>query len=158
MAQFVPFVDKVTAVDPATVEFKLKYPFALFPSRISVVRIVPKKIAGADAKAFDARPVGSGPYRFVSATREDKIVFEAYDRYHGPRPAKAKKMIWRLMSDPSARVSAMQSGRVQAIEDVPYIDIKGLEGKPCSPRARSPPAPRPGPRRRPLVRHRPGRP
>ncbi|ALC24632.1 ABC transporter substrate-binding protein [Streptomyces pristinaespiralis] len=129
MAQFVPFVDKVTAVDPATVEFKLKYPFALFPSRISVVRIVPEKIAGADAKAFDAKPVGTGPYRFVSATREDKIVFEAYDKYNGPRPAKAKKMIWRLMSDPSARVSAMQSGRVQAIEDVPYIDIKGLEAK-----------------------------
>ncbi|MFE7382840.1 ABC transporter substrate-binding protein [Streptomyces zhihengii] len=128
MAQFVPFVDKVTAVDASTVEFKLTYPFALFPSRISVVRVVPKKIAGADAKAFDAKPVGSGPWRFVEATREDKIVFEAFDAYNGPRPAKAKKMVWRLMSDPSARVSAMQSGRVQAIEDVPYIDIKGFTG------------------------------
>ncbi|MFF0744928.1 ABC transporter substrate-binding protein [Streptomyces sp. NPDC004111] len=129
MAQFVPFIDKVNAVDPGTVEFKLKHPFALFPSRISVVRIVPRKIAGADAKAFDAKPVGSGPYRFVSAVREDKIVMEAYDKYNGPRPAKAKKMVWRLMSDPSARVSALQSGRVQAIEDVPYIDIKGFTGR-----------------------------
>ncbi|GAA2391395.1 ABC transporter substrate-binding protein [Streptomyces glaucosporus] len=129
MAQFVPFIDQVTAVDEATVEFKLKYPFALFPSRISVVRIVPKKIAGADAKAFDAEPVGSGPYRFVSAVREDKIVMEAYDKYNGPHPAKAKKMVWHLMSDPSARVSALKSGRVQAIEDVPYIDIKGFTGK-----------------------------
>ncbi|MFD8569329.1 ABC transporter substrate-binding protein [Streptomyces sp. NPDC059639] len=129
MAQFVPFIDKVTSVDDSTVEFKLKYPFALFPSRVSVVRIVPKKIAGADAKTFDAKPVGSGPYRFVSATREDKIVMEAYDKYNGPHPAKAKKMVWHLMSDPSARVSALQSGRVQAIEDVPYIDMKGFTGK-----------------------------
>ncbi|MFG2500362.1 ABC transporter substrate-binding protein [Streptomyces sp. NPDC048441] len=129
MAQFVPFIDKVSAVDTGTVEFKLKHPFALFPSRISVVRIVPKKIAGADAKAFDAKPVGSGPYSFVSAVREDKIVMAAYDKYNGPRPAKAKKMVWRLMSDPSARVSALQSGRVQAIEDVPYIDMKGFTGK-----------------------------
>lgn len=129
MAQFVPFIDKVTAVDRSTVEFKLKYPFALFPSRISVVRIVPKKTAGADAKAFDSKPVGSGPYRFVSAVREDKIVMEAYDRYNGPHPAKAKKMVWHLISDPSARVSALQSGRVQAIEDVPYIDVKGITGK-----------------------------
>ncbi|MFF8595325.1 ABC transporter substrate-binding protein [Streptomyces sp. NPDC015220] len=129
MAQFVPFVDKVTAVDTSTVEFKLKYPFALFPSRISVVRVVPEKIAGADAKAFDAKPVGSGPYRFVSAVREDRIVLAAHDEYNGPHPAKAKKLVWHLISDPSARVSALQSGRVQAIEDVPYIDVKGFTGK-----------------------------
>ncbi|MET7642221.1 ABC transporter substrate-binding protein [Streptomyces sp. NPDC005426] len=126
MAQFVPFIDTVEAVDAGTVEFKLKYPFALFPSRIAVARIVPKKIVEPDPKAFDAKPVGSGPYAFVSATREDKIVFEKYDKYNGAHPAKAKKMVWRLISDQSARVSAMQSGRVQAIEDVPYIDVKGL--------------------------------
>lgn len=128
MAQFVPFIDTVKAVDAGTVEFKLKYPFALFPSRIAVARIVPKKIVEPDPKAFDAKPVGSGPYKFVSATREDKIVFEAYDKYNGSHPAKAKKMVWRLMSDQSARVSAMESGRVQAIEDVPYIDVKRLSG------------------------------
>ncbi|MGW5865202.1 ABC transporter substrate-binding protein [Streptomyces sp. NPDC055239] len=128
MAQFVPFIDTVKAVDAHTVEFKLKHPFALFPSRIAVARIVPKKIVEPDPKAFDAKPVGSGPYKFVEAVREDKIVFEAYDKYNGEHPAKAKKMIWRLMSDPSARVSAMESGRVQAIEDVPYIDVKRLAG------------------------------
>ncbi|GEK01070.1 ABC transporter substrate-binding protein [Streptomyces sp. ATE26] len=126
MAQFVPFIDSVSAVDARTVEFRLKYPFALFPSRISVARVVPKKIVEADAKGFDAKPVGSGPYRFVEAVREDKIVFAKYDKYNGAHPAKADKMIWRLISDASARVSAMQSGRVQAIEDVPYIDIAGL--------------------------------
>lgn len=128
MAQFVPFIDTVEAVDEGTVEFKLKHPFALFPSRIAVARIVPKKIVEPDPKAFDAKPVGSGPYKFVEAVREDRIVFEAYDKYNGDHPAKAKKMIWRLMSDPSARVSAMESGRVQAIEDVPYIDVKRLAG------------------------------
>lgn len=91
-----------------------------------MARIVPKKIVEPDPKAFDAKPVGSGPYKFVSATREDKIVFEKYEKYNGAHPARAKKMIWRLISDQSARVSAMQSGRVQAIEDVPYIDVKGL--------------------------------
>ena len=87
---------------------------------------MPKKIVEADVKGFDAKPVGSGPYKFVEATREDKIVFEKYDKYNGSHPAKAEKMVWRLMSDQSARVSAMESGRVQAIEDVPYIDVKRL--------------------------------
>ncbi|WEH43893.1 ABC transporter substrate-binding protein [Streptomyces sp. AM 2-1-1] len=128
MAQFVPFLDGVSAVDAKTVEFKLKYAFTLFPSRISVARIVPKKIVEADAKGFDAKPVGSGPYKFVEAIREDKIVFAKYAQYNGAHPAKAEKMIWRLISDSSARVSAMRSGRVQAIEDVPYIDVAGLAG------------------------------
>ncbi|WP_406142120.1 ABC transporter substrate-binding protein [Streptomyces sp. NBC_01089] len=129
MAQFLPFLKSVKAVDTKTVEFKLKYPFALFPSRISVTKIVPKKIVQADQKGFDAKPVGSGPYRLVSATREDKIVFKKYAAYNGRYPAKADDMVWNLVADASARVSAMQSGRVQAIEDVPYIDMAGLAKK-----------------------------
>ncbi|MFE0651971.1 ABC transporter substrate-binding protein [Streptomyces sp. NPDC059534] len=129
MAQFLPFLDKVKAVDASTVEFTLKYAFDLFPSRVTVAKIVPKKLVLADPKGFDAKPVGSGPYRLVSATKEDKIVFEAYDRYNGRNKAKAKSMTWRLMSDPAARVSALESGRVQAIEDVPYIDAKRLSAK-----------------------------
>ncbi|MFF6955807.1 ABC transporter substrate-binding protein [Streptomyces sp. NPDC008317] len=129
MAQFLPFLRSARAVDAHTVEFALKYPFALFPSRISVVKIVPKKIVQADEKGFDAKPVGSGPYALVSATREDKIVFKKYARYNGRYPAKAEAMTWNLLSDASARVSAVQSGRVAAIEDVPYIDMAGLKRK-----------------------------
>ncbi|WP_406064716.1 ABC transporter substrate-binding protein [Streptomyces sp. NBC_01077] len=129
MAQFLPFLDEVKAVDASTVEFKLKYAFDLFPSRVTVAKIVPKKLVLADPKGFDAKPVGSGPYRLVSATKEDKIVFEAYDKYNGRDKAKVKNMTWRLMSDPAARVSALESGRVQAIEDVPYIDAERLSAK-----------------------------
>ncbi len=44
-------------------------------------------------------------------------------------PALAKGMTWLLLSDAAARVTAMQSGRVQAIEDVPYLDVDGLKSK-----------------------------
>lgn len=127
--QFLPFLSKVDAVDDKTVEFTLKYSFSLFPSRISVVKIVPKKIVEADQDGFDAKPVGSGPFKLIEATKEDKIVFQKFDAYNGPRPAKVKDMIWRLLSDPSARVSALESGRVHAIEDVPYIDVARLSEK-----------------------------
>ncbi|MCY0905621.1 ABC transporter substrate-binding protein [Arthrobacter sp. H14-L1] len=128
-AQFIPFINTVTAVDAKTVEFKLKTPFAGFGPRISVVKVVPKALASADQKAFDAKPVGTGPYKFVSAAKDDKIVFERNDAYNGPKPALAKSMTWFLLADPSARVTAVQSGRVQAIEDVPYLDVDGLKSK-----------------------------
>ncbi|WP_231391924.1 ABC transporter substrate-binding protein [Arthrobacter sp. 35W] len=128
-AQFIFFLDTVTAVDAKTVEFKLKTPFAGFGPRISVVKVVPKALASADQKAFDAKPVGTGPYKFVSAAKDDKIVFERFEAYNGPKPALAKSMTWFLLSDAAARVTAVQSGRVQAIEDVPYLDVDSLKSK-----------------------------
>ncbi|MGO2541497.1 ABC transporter substrate-binding protein [Specibacter sp. AOP5-B1-6] len=128
-AQFIFFIDSVKAVDDKTVEFKLNTAFAGFGPRISVVKVVPKAVASADQKAFDAKPIGTGPYKFVSAAKDDKIVFARNDDYNGPKPALAKDMTWFLLSDASARVTAMQSGRVQAIEDVPYLDVDALKNK-----------------------------
>ncbi len=128
-AQFIFFIDSVKALDDKTVEFKLNTAFAGFGPRISVVKVVPKALASADQKAFDAKPVGTGPYKLVSAAKDDKIVFARNDDYNGPKPALAKDMTWFLLSDASARVTAMQSGRVQAIEDVPYLDVDALKAK-----------------------------
>lgn len=127
-SQFIPFIQDVKPVDDKTVEFTLKYPFPGFGPRISVVKIVPKALA-SDLKAFDAKPVGTGPYKLISAVKDDKIVFEAFADYNGPQPALAKGMTWLLLSDAAARVTAVQSGRVQAIEDVPYLDVDGLKSK-----------------------------
>lgn len=128
-AQFIFFIDSVKKVDAKTVEFKLNTPFSGFGPRISVVKVVPKALAAKDQKAFDANPVGTGPYKFVSAAKDDKIVFARNDAYNGPKPALAKDMTWFLLADASARVTAMQSGRVQAIEDVPYLDVDALKNK-----------------------------
>ncbi|UKA50708.1 ABC transporter substrate-binding protein [Arthrobacter sp. FW305-123] len=127
-SQFIPFIQDVKPLDAKTVEFTLKYAFPGFGPRISVVKIVPKALA-TDLKAFDASPVGSGPYKLISAVKDDKIVFEAFSDYNGPKPALAKGMTWLLLSDAAARVTAVQSGRVQAIEDVPYLDVDGLKSK-----------------------------
>ncbi|MFE4194535.1 ABC transporter substrate-binding protein [Paenarthrobacter sp. NPDC056912] len=127
-SQFIPFIQDVKPLDAKTVEFTLKYAFPGFGPRISVVKIVPKALA-TDLKAFDASPVGSGPYKLISAVKDDKIVFEAFADYNGPKPALAKGMNWLLLSDAAARVTAVQSGRVQAIEDVPYLDVDGLKSK-----------------------------
>ncbi|SMB82106.1 peptide/nickel transport system substrate-binding protein [Pasteurella testudinis DSM 23072] len=127
-AQFIPYIDKVTAVDDKTVEFKLKYPFALFTDRLTIVKIVPKHVIEAVGQAkFDATPIGSGPFKFVSAVKDDRIVFAAHEGYNGIYPAQVKDMTWFLLSDDSARVTAQESGRIQAMESVPYLDVARLQ-------------------------------
>lgn len=125
-SQFLYFIDTVTAVDDATVEFKLNQPFPLFADRIALVNIMPAS-ASDDIEAFGAHPIGSGPYKFVSATKGDHIAFERFDDYNGPRPALAKNMKWLILVESSARVTAMSSQRVQAIESVPYDSLPVLE-------------------------------
>jgi len=123
---YISFIESVTAVDEDTVEIKTKFPFSLLNERLGIVKIVPKALVEADPEAFGANPVGSGPYALVSAVPEDKLVFEAYEDYNGPRPAKAAGMNWNLLADSAARVTAMSSGTIQAMEDVPYIDVDTL--------------------------------
>ena len=127
-AGFVSFIDSVAAVDEDTVTITLKHPFSLVPERLSAVKIVPKALVESDYEAFNAVPVGTGPFTITSAVPDDKVTFERFDDYTGPRPAKAAGLTWNLLSDPAARVTAMSSGTVQAIEDVPYIDVPTLQG------------------------------
>lgn len=131
MAAFLPFIDSVTAKDAKTVEFTLKSPFALFPQRIAVIKVVPKKLTGdaAAAKAFDTKPVGSGPWKLDSADATTGLRFSVNDKYNGPRKAAAKKMVWNTTTEGATRIADIQGGRVQAVEAVPYINVAQLEGK-----------------------------
>ncbi|WP_066464128.1 ABC transporter substrate-binding protein [Sanguibacter suarezii] len=125
-AGFITFIDTVTAVDEDTVEIALKFPFSLVDERLSVVKIVPEDVVTTDYEAFNALPVGTGPYTITSAVADDKITFDRFDDYTGTRPAQAAGMTWSLLSDSAARVTAMTSGTVDAIESVPYIDAAAL--------------------------------
>lgn len=127
-ASFITFVDKVTKKDDKTVTIKLKQPFSLVAERIAVVKVVPKAVATADPKAFDANPVGTGPYKMVdnSATSKE-VVFEKFEGYTGPRPAKANSMVWKVMPDDATRMNALTSKAVSAIDLVPDLSIETLK-------------------------------
>ncbi|MEL4356351.1 MULTISPECIES: ABC transporter substrate-binding protein [unclassified Luteococcus] len=127
-SQFITFVKEVTKKDDKTVTIKLSRPSTLVAERIAVVKIVPKAAVNADPKAFDAKPVGTGPYKMTDNSATSKqLVFERFDGYTGPHPAKAKKMVWRVMPDDGTRMNALTSKTVQAIDLVPDLSIKTLE-------------------------------
>ena len=127
-SQFLPFIDKVEAMDASTVTIKLKYAFSLVAERLSVVKIVPKAVVEADAKKFDMNPTGSGPYKMTdNGAASQKVVFERNDSYNGPRPALAKSMTWQVLPDDTTRTNAVSSGSVQAIDAVPAANLSTLK-------------------------------
>lgn len=127
-AQFITFIQKVEKKDDKTVAFTLKFPFSLINERLAVVKIVPKKLVEADQKAFDANPVGTGPFKLTDNSAASKtLVFEAFDKYTGKRPAKVSKMTWKVMPDAATRTNAITSKDVQVIDSVPYNSIETLK-------------------------------
>ncbi len=126
--QFLTFIDKVSKKDDKTVTIKLKFPFSLVAERIAVVKVVPKAAVAKDPKAFDANPVGTGPYKMTdnSATSKE-IKFERFDKYTGKRPALAAKMVWKVMPDAATRTNALTSKAVQAMDLVPELSIETLK-------------------------------
>jgi len=72
-------IKSVVAVDPRTVEFVLDAPAAAFLVNLVAAKIVP---AGA-GRELRERPVGTGPYQFVSYAVDDRLVVKAFPDYFG---------------------------------------------------------------------------
>ncbi len=127
-ASFIPFIESVTQSGPTSVTIQLSKAVNLLPERLSVVKIVPKNLVEEDPEGFDANPVGTGPFKMTDNGGTSKAVrFERNDDYNGPRPARAKHMVWQVIPDASTRSNAIQSESVQAIDSVPYLSITQLK-------------------------------
>ena len=74
-------IESVKAVDEHTVEVKLESADAAFLP-IAKIALMP-----AGYTMSETKPVGAGPYRFVSYTPGEKIVMERFDEYYGDAPS-----------------------------------------------------------------------
>ena len=88
--------------------------------------IVPKNYFESVGQAgFIAKPIGSGPYKFVEYERGSRLVLEANENYWGEK-AKVKRVVVQMVKDASARVAAIQSKQVDVAYDVPLKEATRL--------------------------------
>jgi len=130
-APFTIYTKQVTeaiVVDPLTIRLKSAAPYPNMAVDISTVQIVSKKVAeGATTEDFNTgkAAIGAGPYKFVRFARGDRIELQRNDAYWGPKPH-WERATFRLLTNDPARVAALLSGDVQAIENVPTADMEKL--------------------------------
>ena len=72
-------------------------------------------------------PSGTGPFKFVSWTRGDRLVMERNEDYWGDK-ASLDRLIFRPISDNAARLQALQNGEIQGYDLVEPQDVKTIEG------------------------------
>ena len=72
-------------------------------------------------------PTGTGPFKFESWTRGDRLVMVRNDDYWGEK-ANLERLIFRPISDNAARLQALQNGDIQGYDLVEPQDISTIEG------------------------------
>src|SRR6266542_507190 len=114
-------IDKIEAPDPYSLLIHTKKPDPLLAARLAFYggQIVPKKyLESVGNDGFNAKPVGTGPVRFVSWVKDDKLVVDANPDYFGGRPD-FDRLIVRSIPETSPRVAALLKGEVDMITQLP---------------------------------------
>ena len=99
----------VNAIDPYTVEFKLKNPLNSFPVNL-VMGIVQEGSGAANARV----PIGTGPYRLAEFVPDDHVSLTAFDRYFGGRP-RNDGLLLKVIPDDTMRGLELRKGTVDLI-------------------------------------------
>jgi peptide/nickel transport system substrate-binding protein len=133
------------ATDEYTVDLNLTKPSAtLIPalSQQAFSIASPKALEEfeADAGTLDAdgvfrpegtfgteHPIGTGPFKFESWTRNDRLTLVRNDDYWGDK-AKIDTLILRPISDNAARLQALQTGEIQGYDLVEPQDVETIKG------------------------------
>ncbi|MEF8858010.1 MAG: ABC transporter substrate-binding protein [Halolamina sp.] len=116
---------------------KLKDKYAPLKFSLGGVPIVPKEVADGDLKLTD-NPVGTGPYEFVKhepdslfrLQRNDDYWFDGSDSETMPEKPPIETVTFRIITEQSAQLAALQGGDVDFINNVPadsYEELKENE-------------------------------
>ncbi|MDQ6907214.1 MAG: ABC transporter substrate-binding protein [Chloroflexota bacterium] len=133
-------IDTITSVDvmdPYTVKFSLKAPFApLLPTLADRAGMIlsPKVVQALGPDALAAKPVGagSGPFKFVEAVKDDHITFERNPNYWkkdaaGNQLPYVDKLIYRPILDATVLLANLKTGDLDISYSIAAKDVAGVK-------------------------------
>jgi peptide/nickel transport system substrate-binding protein len=123
------------AVGTNVVEMKLVAPMALLEQRLAVIRVLSRKaVRGPNSgNVTKFQPVGSGPFEVVSAVPSSGAVLKKRKSgYNGPltHDFPANEVDFHVVGDPTALLTGLQSGRFDAVADLPKEGIQTVQHDP----------------------------
>jgi len=124
-------IDKVQTPDDRTVVLRLKNPSAILLANLAMF---PASILSPTAlKQYGAstaeHPVGTGPFRFVKWSRDQRLVTAAFDSHWRGRP-KIDQLIFVPVKENATRVQRLARGEIQLADSLTPVEIDGLSKNP----------------------------
>ncbi len=113
-------------IDDATFEVTLSAPFSAFVTQLGYAAFFPlPQSFFADRAAFEAHPIGNGPFAFESHVPQQNIVLRRYDAYVGartPRVAGVEFRFYKMLEDAYADVVANK------LDYLDFVPADALDG------------------------------
>jgi peptide/nickel transport system substrate-binding protein len=105
------YVDRVEAPDEFTLIIRLKEPYAALLWNLSdgALGVVPQ----GSGEELARRPIGTGPFRFVSETPDRDVVIVRNDQYWGKR-AGVERVLFKVVPDATTRALELRKGSADA--------------------------------------------
>ena len=133
-AGLAPAVAAIETPDAKTVVFRLHRPHPALLRQLDVTEapILPAHLfAGTDPNTNPAnqRPVGTGPFRFVSWRRDDQVVLTRNPDYFKPGLPRLDRVVFRIIPDANTQVNALLAGEVDMLARVAPPDVARLRGR-----------------------------
>jgi peptide/nickel transport system substrate-binding protein len=122
-------VSSVKVVDPSTVQLELSTPFAPLTAQLadrSGMVMSPKQLKKLGDK-FANHPVCVGPFKFSERTEADRIVLQRAPDYYDAAKVKLDKLIFKVITESSARASNLRSGDVNVIDRLEPTDLPTIK-------------------------------
>ena len=110
-------VQEMKVVDPSTVQFVLKQPFAAFPNAIAssffgIASPAAIQKAGASYGTPAGGAVGTGAFVFKEWRSGDRIVLAKNPTYWKPDFPKSNQLVMRFVGDSGARLAQVRAGQI----------------------------------------------
>ena len=111
-------VESVHALDPLTVSFRLKAPFAAFPQLLAVTSMISP---AADRNGYLSRhAVGTGPYRFAE-WKTGEYVREVRNEEYWWKKLRSAELRWMWTTEPALMNMAVLAGEVDLVNPLPPV-------------------------------------
>ena len=129
----------VEAPDRYTVVFRFKAPYALFVadyfSSAGTTCVLPRHVLGPGTSineaAYNARPVGIGPFRYTAYHRGDDVEMEANPYYWRGTP-KLRTIVYKIVTDENTLFTQLRTGELDlwdGIDGALAQRVKSISGK-----------------------------
>lgn len=121
-------IKEVNIIDEHTVDIVTNNPDPIMLNRLSRMGadILPAKyIEENGIEAFLKAPVGTGPYKYSSWAKDDRVELVKNDSYFGGEP-KWDKVVFRMIPEAATRVSELLTGGVDIAANVPSTDMERI--------------------------------
>ncbi len=109
----------IKMIDASTVEIDLVNADATFSNILATTfaSVVPKEVAGEDTAAFDAKPVGTGPYLLKSYTKGQQATFVANKSYWRAGQPYLNEIDFKVGVDDNAAIQQIEAGTLDLMGD-----------------------------------------